>query len=122
MAGPFWAGVASLVDLKANPLLAERVTASADLELSRRIDLGRQAVLAQTPLFIAQFGRASSHWKHDGTRVTDADLAISETLTATLRSAFATDDSFSEELAVGRRANSVPERVDLGARSNRWDQ
>jgi len=101
MAAPFWVGMASLVDLKANPLLAERVTASADLELSRRIGLGRQAVIAQTELFIAQFGRAASHWKHDGTRVTDADLAISATLTATLRSAFGADDFFSEELAVG---------------------
>jgi len=77
------------------------VSASPDLELSRRICLGRQAVLAQTALFHAQFGRALSHWKHDGTRVTDADLAISETLVATLRAAFATDDFFSEELAVG---------------------
>jgi myo-inositol-1(or 4)-monophosphatase len=97
----FWGGVASLVDLKADPLLAGRVIASADIEFTRRIAAGRQTVQAQTALFHAQFGRAPSHWKYDGTRVTDADVAISEATFTALRAPFPTDDYFSEELAVG---------------------
>lgn len=56
--------------------------------------------MAQAAFFHAQFGRASSHWKHDGSRVTDADLAISSAIFNELRAAFPTDDYFSEELSV----------------------
>lgn len=90
-----------LLARRAHRALLAGVTASATLELSRRIGAGKQAVLAQTATFLAQFGRATSHWKHDGTRVTDADLAISEGIFAQLRRSFADDDYFSEELAVG---------------------
>jgi myo-inositol-1(or 4)-monophosphatase len=69
-------------------------------ELSLRIAAGRKAVIAQAPFFHAQFGRAASHWKHDGSRVTDADIAISTALFAELKAAFPNDDYFSEELSV----------------------
>ena len=59
-------------------------------------------MLAQVPRYRDQFGRAASHWKYDGTRVTDADLAISEALFAELHRAFSADDLFSEELTLGQ--------------------
>ncbi len=57
--------------------------------------------MAQTAYYHANFGRATSHWKHDGSRVTDADLAISKGIFDELSAAFAGDDFFSEELSVG---------------------
>lgn len=77
------------------------MAASNSSDLTHRIAAGRQAVLAQAAFFHAQFGRAASHWKHDGSRVTDADLAISQAVFDELRAAFPADDFFSEELAVG---------------------
>ncbi len=67
--------------------------------------------MAQVAFFHAQFGRAASHWKHDGSRVTEADLAISKAIFAELGAAFPGDDLFSEELAVGE--NPFP-------RKSRW--
>lgn len=57
--------------------------------------------MAQSAFFHANFGRATSHWKHDGSRVTDADIAISKGIFEELEKQFPTDDLFSEELAVG---------------------
>ncbi len=56
---------------------------------------------AQTAYLHAQFGKAASHWKHDGSRVTDADLAISAAIFGELGQRFPGDDLFSEELSVG---------------------
>lgn len=67
-------------------------------DLLARIEAAKQAVLAQTPLFHREFGRAQSHWKSDGTRVTPVDIAISEGIVAALRAQFPDDDFFSEEL------------------------
>lgn len=77
-------------------------------ELTTRIAAGRKAVMAQAAFYHAQFGRAASHWKHDGSRVTDADLAISTAIFDALRAQFPGDDLFSEELAVGE--NPFPRR------------
>jgi myo-inositol-1(or 4)-monophosphatase len=81
---------------------------STSPELSQRIAAGRDAVLSQVAFFHAQFGRATSHWKHDGSRVTDADIAISTAIFDALRAKFPGDDLFSEELAVGE--NPFPRR------------
>ncbi|MCF7686769.1 MAG: inositol monophosphatase [Cephaloticoccus sp.] len=68
-------------------------------EISARIAAGRQAVLAQTELLHREFGRARSHWKADGTRVTTTDLEISKSIFAALETQFADDQFFSEESA-----------------------
>lgn len=65
--------------------------------LLERIDAGRAAVLGQVAFFREQFGAVASEWKADATRVTAADLAISEALFAALRRDFAEDDYCSEE-------------------------
>jgi len=67
-------------------------------ELKARIEAAKRAVLAQTELLHREFGRAESHWKSDGTRVTDVDVAISENIFAELRAQFPGDQYFSEEL------------------------
>jgi len=56
-------------------------------------------VLAQRNRFLGEFGRAKSHWKADGTRVTDADLAISAGIFEALAAVFPEDQFFSEESA-----------------------
>lgn len=63
-----------------------------------RIESAKRAVLAQTGVLHRDFGRAKSHWKSDGTRVTASDIAISEGIVAELRAQFPEDDYFSEEL------------------------
>ena len=68
-------------------------------ELLNRIASAKRAVLAQTELLHREFGRAESKWKHDGTRVTAVDIAISENMCRELGAQFATDQYFSEELA-----------------------
>jgi len=67
-------------------------------ELTSRIEAAKAAVLAQTGLLHREFGRTASRWKSDGSRVTAADIAISENIFAALRSGFAADQLFSEEL------------------------
>jgi myo-inositol-1(or 4)-monophosphatase len=68
-------------------------------EILSRIEAGRSAVLSQTALLHAEFGRAQSQWKADGTRVTPVDLAISEAIQTAVTGAFPMDQFFSEELA-----------------------
>lgn len=71
----------------------------SDEALRNRIEVARQAVMAQTALMHREFGRAHSNWKADGSRVTPVDIAISEALQATVLAAFPEDQFFSEELA-----------------------
>ncbi len=71
----------------------------SDHSLLSRIEAGRQAVMAQTEPLHAEFGKARSQWKADGTRVTPVDLAISEAITAVVLGRFPEDQFFSEELA-----------------------
>jgi myo-inositol-1(or 4)-monophosphatase len=67
-------------------------------EIKRRIAAAKRAVRAQTGRMHRDFRRAPSQWKADGTRVTTADLAISEAILLELKSAFPGDQGFSEEL------------------------
>ena len=70
----------------------------SDPAVLTRIEAAKRAVLAQTALLHREFGRASSNWKADGTRVTPVDIAISEGIVAELKQQFPDDDFFSEEL------------------------
>jgi myo-inositol-1(or 4)-monophosphatase len=67
-------------------------------EIKKRIAVGRRAVQAQTARLHRGFRRAKSTWKSDGTRVTAADLAISEAILRELKEQFPADQGFSEEL------------------------
>ena len=67
-------------------------------ELIARSEVARAAVLAQTELLHREFGRAASHWKSDGTRVTAVDVTISENIVGRLQALFPEDQFFSEEL------------------------
>jgi len=67
-------------------------------ELLARITAAQSAVLAQTELLHREFGRAESRWKHDGTRVTAIDVAISENIFRDLAARFPDDQFLSEEL------------------------
>lgn len=79
------------------------------LQLRHRINAGRVAVRGQIDFFVRQFGQVSSEWKPDNSRVTFADFAISEKLTAELRRDFPRDDFCSEE------ANPLDEVMHLEA-------
>lgn len=70
----------------------------ASVELLTRIAAAKSAVLAQTDLLHREFGRAESRWKHDGTRVTAVDVAISENIFHGLAAQFPEDQFLSEEL------------------------
>jgi myo-inositol-1(or 4)-monophosphatase len=70
-------------------------------ELLVRIAAAKGAVLAQTDFLHRDFGRVQSNWKSDGTRVTAADLAISEAIFKELRAKFPDDEYLSEELGDG---------------------
>jgi len=58
----------------------------------------KTAVLAETELMHREFGRARSEIKHDGTKVTAVDIAISEHIMAAIAAGFSGDQFFSEEL------------------------
>jgi myo-inositol-1(or 4)-monophosphatase len=68
-----------------------------DQHLKHRINAGRVAVMNQVEFMHAQFARVESEWKYDNTRVTFADVAISEKIFAELRESFPDDDYCSEE-------------------------
>lgn len=69
--------------------------------LLSRIEAAKRAVLACTEPMQREFGRAESHWKRDGTRVTAVDLAISAQIVRELGAQFPEDQYFSEELGDG---------------------
>ena len=75
-----------------------------------RIAAAKRAVLAQTELLHREFGRAESKWKHDGTRVTAVDVAISENIFRELAASFPADQYLSEELAESDRPIAVTAR------------
>ncbi len=54
--------------------------------------------MAETALLHREFGRAKSEIKHDGTRVTAVDIAISQNIQEAIAKAFPGDQFFSEEL------------------------
>lgn len=71
---------------------------------SVRILAGQRIVLAQTELMHREFGRVKSEWKPDGTRVTAADIMISERILRDIHKEFPEDDVFSEEHTRSDRA------------------
>lgn len=68
-------------------------------ELETRIAAAKQAVLAETDLLHREFGRATSEFKPDGTRVTPIDIAISTHVERAILAQFPADEFFSEETA-----------------------
>nr|MCU0791278.1 inositol monophosphatase [Opitutaceae bacterium] len=70
-------------------------------ELLDRISAAKAAVLAQTEFLHREFGQVKSLWKSDGTRVTAADIAISEGIFRELGAKFPADEYLSEELGDG---------------------
>lgn len=70
----------------------------SDSALLSRIQVAKNAVSAQAEFMHRHWGRVESQWKADGTRVTKADLAISEAISREVAAAFPQDQFFSEEL------------------------
>lgn len=68
--------------------------------IDSRIAAAKQAVMAETGRLHAEFGRTKAHIKHDGTRVTPVDIAISESIQRAMLAQFPEDQFFSEELAL----------------------
>ena len=64
----------------------------ADSPLQERIIAGHNAILGQIEYFRENFGKASSRWKKDGTRVTEVDETISRELFTELSQSFLEDD------------------------------
>lgn len=67
------------------------------METAERIAAAREAVRSVIPFFAENFSRAESRWKRDDTRVTDADIEISNRIKKRLADAFPQDDFCSEE-------------------------
>ena len=70
-----------------------------DLEIRHRINAGREVVKEQGAFFARHFGQVSSEWKKDLSRVTFADIAISENIFSTLIKLFPKDNFCSEEMS-----------------------
>ncbi len=68
-------------------------------ETEQRIEAAKALVAAQAELMHREFGRAKAEIKYDGTRVTAADIAISQAIQRGLAEKFPGDQFFSEELA-----------------------
>lgn len=83
---------------------------SKSSETLSRIEAAKRAVMAQTELLHRDFGRATSNWKSDGTRVTPVDIAISEGIVRDLSAQFPDDDYFSEELTNAESAIPLTKR------------
>lgn len=63
-----------------------------------RIIAAKSIVTEQASFFASRFGQVESQWKYDGTRVTEADLHISESLRRALFKQFPDDLYLSEEM------------------------
>ena len=68
-------------------------------EIEKRITEAKRAVLAETALMHREFGKTKAEIKHDGTKVTPVDIAISQHIQDTINTRFPGDQFFSEELA-----------------------
>lgn len=68
-----------------------------DQNLRHRINVGHAVVREQMAFFRKQFAHVESEWKEDHSRVTFADLAISEMILTELKKHFPEDDLCSEE-------------------------
>lgn len=78
-------------------------------EREARVRFAQRIVLDQAPTLRAGFGRVTSEWKSDGTRVTACDLAISRAIGGALAERFTEDQFFSEETIEG--GSAVPVRA-----------
>ncbi len=81
-----------------------------DEAVGARVAKGIEAVRAQVGHLHAWFARAESEWKHDGSRVTAADLAISRALLGALAVAFPEDEFLSEETDPGEAPRALRAR------------
>ncbi|NDC75370.1 inositol monophosphatase family protein [bacterium] len=70
-------------------------------EVRSRIAAAKAAVLARTDFMHREFGRVASEWKADGSRVTSADISISQDIFRDLGAQFPEDELLSEELGDG---------------------
>ena len=84
--------------------LSRQAKLRLEIEIRHRINAGRVAIKDQIGFFRRHFGQVSSSWKIDASRVTFADIAISENLFASLNKDFAADDYCSEEMS----SNDIP--------------
>lgn len=75
--------------------------AGMENSLEARIAHGKQVVSDKIAYFNSQFGDVASHWKFDGSRVTEADLHLSKVISEALGAEFPDDQQFSEELDHG---------------------
>ena len=74
------------------------VTVVNNLAIDQRIAAAKQAVMAETELMHREFGKAKPVIKHDGTKVTPIDIAISQHIQDAITGQFTGDQFFSEEL------------------------
>ena len=88
-------------------------------ELLSRIEAAKRAVSAQTALMHREFGRATSKWKSDGTRVTPGGHRDFGRHHARTRRAVSRRRLFQRGADARRRADSGDETFRLGARSDR---
>ena len=79
--------------------LSRQAKAKLETAIRHRINAGRVSIRSQIPFFKRYFGRVSSDWKADASRVTFADIAISENLFASLSRDFSEDNFCSEEMS-----------------------
>ncbi len=79
--------------------LSRQAKLKLETEIRHRINAGRVAIKDQIVFFRRHFGQVSSDWKADASRVTFADIAISENLFSSLNKDFADDDYCSEEMS-----------------------
>lgn len=79
--------------------LSRQAKRKLEMAIRHRINAGRVAIKDQFAFFGRHFGQVSSDWKADASRVTFADIAISENLFASLCKDFANDDFCSEEMS-----------------------
>lgn len=66
--------------------------------LKNRVTFGRAMVRKHIAFFEESFGRVTSQWKYDGTRVTEADLTLSRAFETEVAEHFPEDLFLSEEL------------------------
>ena len=79
-------------------------------EIEQRIAAAKQAVMAETALMHREFGRAKPEIKHDGTKVTPVDIAISQHIQDAITAQFPADQFFSEELTPTEKPVPVTSR------------
>ena len=77
--------------------LSRQAKANLDQKIRHRINAGRSAIKNEIVFFGRHFSQVGSDWKLDQSRVTFADIAISENIIAHLQNDFSQDDFWSEE-------------------------